>query len=60
MTSFSDKIGLLQEELRVPLYLQLQQLVRQAIQNRLLAQDDVIPAERDLAEEYGVSRITVR
>lgn len=60
MTSFSDRIGLLQEDLRVPLYLQLQQLVRQAIQNRLLVQDDVIPAERDLAEEYGVSRITVR
>ncbi|WP_313808531.1 GntR family transcriptional regulator [Sphingobium sp.] len=60
MTSFSDRIGLLQEDLRVPLYLQLQQLVRQAIQSRLLVQDDVIPAERDLAEEYGVSRITVR
>lgn len=60
MHAFSDRIGALQEETRIPLYLQLQQLVRQAIHNRILVQDDVIPAERDLALEYGVSRITVR
>jgi len=33
---------------------------RQAIQTKVLTQDDMIPAERDLALEYGVSRITVR
>ncbi|MDF0542472.1 GntR family transcriptional regulator [Sphingobium sp. H39-3-25] len=60
MTLFSNRIGGLREDVRVPLYLQLQQLIRQAIQNRILVQDDVIPAERDLALEYGVSRITVR
>ncbi|CCW19254.1 Predicted transcriptional regulator of N-Acetylglucosamine utilization, GntR family [Sphingobium indicum BiD32] len=60
MTSFSNRIGQLREDLRIPLYLQLQQLVRQAIETRLLVQDDMIPAERDLAVEYGVSRITVR
>lgn len=60
MTSFSDRVGLLQEESRTPLYLQLQQLVRQAIERHVLVQDDLIPAERDLAVEYGVSRITVR
>jgi GntR family transcriptional regulator len=43
-----------------PLYLQLQQLIRQAIRSRALVQDDAIPPERDLALEYGVSRITVR
>lgn len=60
MASFSDRIGQLREDLRIPLYLQLQQLVRQAIETRVLVQDDLIPAERDLAVEYGVSRITVR
>lgn len=60
MALFSNRIGGLREDVRVPLYLQLQQLIRQAIQNRVLVQDDVIPAERDLALEYGVSRITVR
>jgi GntR family transcriptional regulator len=60
MALFSNRIGGLREDVRIPLYLQLQQLIRQAIQNRVLVQDDVIPAERDLALEYGVSRITVR
>lgn len=60
MVSFLERIGPLRSDLGVPLYLQLQQKVRQAIQNRVLVQDDVIPAERDLALEFGVSRITVR
>lgn len=60
MASFVDRVGLLREDLRTPLYLQLQQLVRQAIDTNVLSQDDMIPAERDLAVEYGISRITVR
>lgn len=60
MASFVERVGLLRQDVRTPLYLQLQQLVRQAIENRVLTQDDMIPAERDLAVEYGVSRITVR
>ncbi len=60
MASFSHRVGLLDDSSRAPLYLQLQQLVRQAIEDHVLVQDDIIPAERDLAVEYGVSRITVR
>lgn len=60
MTSFSQRIGRLRSDASGPLYLQLQQLIRQAIENRVLTQDDAIPPERDLAIEYGVSRITVR
>lgn len=60
MTSFSQRIGRLRPDASGPLYLQLQQLIRQAIENRVLTQDDAIPPERDLAIEYGVSRITVR
>jgi GntR family transcriptional regulator len=42
------------------LYVQLQQLIRDAINRNVLAKDDALPAERDLAIEYDVSRITVR
>lgn len=43
-----------------PLYQQLQRVVREAIQNHVLAPDDALPSERQLAEDFAVSRITVR
>jgi GntR family transcriptional regulator len=43
-----------------PLYQQLQRSLREAIQKRLLRPEDALPAERDLAEELEISRITVR
>ena len=43
-----------------PLYIQLRQLIRDAIAAGTLAEGDALPAERDLATEYDVSRITVR
>ncbi|ESQ92662.1 GntR family transcriptional regulator [Asticcacaulis benevestitus] len=42
------------------LYLQLQESLRQQITSRQLAPEDAIPTERELAEAYNVSRITVR
>ncbi len=42
------------------LYLQLQDTLRDAITSRKLAPDAAIPTERELAEEFNVSRITVR
>jgi GntR family transcriptional regulator len=44
----------------LPLYQQLQRSLREAIDRRILDSNDALPAERDLAEEFGVSRITVR
>ena len=58
--SFSERVGQLRGDAHAPLYVQLQQLVRTAIERRILQQDDAIPPERDLAAEYAVSRITVR
>jgi len=58
--SFSAQIGQFRQGNPAPLYIQLQQLLREAIQQKLLAASDAIPAERDLALEYDVSRITVR
>ena len=58
--SFSGQIGSFRRGNPAPLYLQLQQLLRNAIQKNILSEEDAIPAERDLATEYDVSRITVR
>ncbi|MFC6673221.1 GntR family transcriptional regulator [Marinobacterium aestuariivivens] len=43
-----------------PLYLQLQQRIRDAIRNGVLRYGDAIPPEREIAGTMGVSRVTVR
>jgi GntR family transcriptional regulator len=58
--SFSDRVGRLEADDALPLYMQLQRVLRSAIENRILTHDAAIPPERDLAEEYAISRITVR
>jgi GntR family transcriptional regulator len=60
MISLAKAVGPLDARGNLPLYQQLQRALRQAIENRTLAPDDALPAERDLAAEFGVSRITVR
>jgi GntR family transcriptional regulator len=58
--SFSTIIGALDEANTLPLYQQLQRGLRQAITQKLLTPNDALPPERDLAEEFSISRITVR
>jgi GntR family transcriptional regulator len=60
VASLSDLIGPLDAEQRQPLYQQLQRALREAIQKQVWGPDDALPAERDLAEELAISRITVR
>jgi GntR family transcriptional regulator len=60
LASLSAIIGGLNEENSLPLYQQLQRGLRKAIELKLLAPEDALPPERDLAEEFQVSRITVR
>jgi GntR family transcriptional regulator len=60
MNSLAKAVGPLDAKGNLPLYQQLQRALRQAIENRTLAPEDALPAERDLAAEFGVSRITVR
>lgn len=55
-----DRIGRLEAESAAPLYLQLQRVLRDAIERRVLGPDEALPPERDLAEAYKVSRVTVR
>ena len=58
--TLSQTVGKLDESSSLPLYQQLQRALRQAIENRVLGPDDALPPERDLAEEFHISRITVR
>ena len=58
--AFNETLGPLIKSDVTPLYLQLQKLLRAAIQSRVIAVDSAIPAERHLAEDFDVSRITVR
>ncbi|MET0246092.1 MAG: GntR family transcriptional regulator [Sphingomonas sp.] len=58
--SFIESVGRLHKEDPTPLYLQLQRGLRNAIENRVVQADAAIPTERELAEEFDISRITVR
>ena len=58
--TLSQTVGKLDESSPLPLYQQLQRTLRQAIETRVLGPDDALPPERDLANEFRVSRITVR
>lgn len=60
MASIRTVIGELDQAQPLPLYQQLQRGLRQAIENKALRPDDALPPERDLAQEFEVSRITVR
>ena len=58
--TLSSYLQKLDESSSLPLYQQLQRALRDAIENGVIAPQDALPPERDLAEMLGVSRITVR
>src|ERR1700674_3787227 len=60
MVSLAKSVGPLDSSGSLPLYQQLQRALRLAIDQRILGPDDALPAERELAVEFNVSRITVR
>lgn len=60
MTSLADLLRPLDPQSSQPLYQQLQRALREAIETRLLAPDDALPPERQIASDLSVSRITVR
>lgn len=55
----AERIGTLGES-SAPLYQQMQDALRQAIASQALKPQEALPPERDIATEFGVSRITVR
>lgn len=60
MASLAELVGSLDESAAGPLYQQLERKLRDAIRQKKLAPGDALPAERDLAEQFSISRITVR
>ncbi len=60
MVPFIELVGVLDENTRDPLYKQLQKKLRNAIEGNQLQPDELLPAERDMANAFKVSRITVR
>jgi len=60
LSALSQAVGPLKPSSNLPLYQQLQRALREAIDRRILDANDALPAERDLAEEFDISRITVR
>jgi GntR family transcriptional regulator len=60
MTSLAEILKPLDPANSLPLYQQLQRAIREAIESRVLSPDDALPAERQIASELAVSRITVR
>jgi len=55
-----ERLGRLNENDSAPLYIQLQRVLRSAIERHVLSPDEALPPERDLADAYKVSRVTVR
>lgn len=45
---------------RIPVYVQLMNILMKQIENGSLGEDDQIPAERELCDKYKISRTTVR
>lgn len=60
MTDLSAHIGPLQDAGRGSLYQRLAKGLRNAIEHGVIGPEESLPAERDLATEFEVSRITVR
>lgn len=60
VAAFADLIGGLDEQSRAPLYQQLRRALKDAIEDNRLAAEEALPPERELAEQLGISRITVR
>ena len=60
MSSLAEILRPLDPGNSLPLYQQLQRALREAIEKRILGPDDALPAERQLATDLAISRITVR
>jgi len=57
---FVERVGRLDTKSGAPLYLQLQRVLRSAIESHVLTPDEALPPERELADAYKISRVTVR
>lgn len=58
--TFAKMTGPLDDDGREPLYRRFQEVVRNAIVDNVLKPREALPPERNLAQDFGISRITVR
>jgi GntR family transcriptional regulator len=54
------EILLLEKNSTTPIYIQLKNILKSAIMNGEIGQDEMIPSETQLAETYNITRTTVR
>ena len=60
MTTLAGIMQQLGETSSLPLYQRLQRALREAVDQRVFGPEEALPAERVLAADLGISRITVR
>jgi GntR family transcriptional regulator len=60
VTRLADSFRPVDPDRHEPLYRQVTAAIREAIANRSLKPNDALPPERELADLFGVSRITIR
>lgn len=60
MTSLASLMQKISATTSLPLYQQLQRALREAVDQHIFGPHEALPAERQLATDLGVSRITVR
>lgn len=58
--TFADLIGANEDVEAGPRYMRLQKLLQRAIETHKLPSGSALPSERDLCEEFGLSRVTIR
>ena len=59
-TQRRDQAPLLDGSSPTPLYLQLQRVIQTWLGEGRLKSEEALPSERDLAQQLGISRVTVR
>lgn len=51
---------MINKQSKIPIYYQLEEVIKQEISDKGLVSHSPIPSEREYAEKYGISRMTVR
>ncbi|CAH0261883.1 HTH-type transcriptional repressor YvoA [Peribacillus sp. Bi96] len=51
---------MIQKNIPLPIYYQLEETIKQSIQNHEIVPGEMIPSEREYTEKYQISRMTVR
>jgi len=45
---------------KIPLYIQIQKIIKTRIENNIYQKGTLIPSENELSKEFGVTRFTIR